>query len=296
MAQLFFEPDDLPEEQTSVGNPKLGMAAEESNPIQFDIVLLLTCHGLTLPNSFQTNSDGTISLKRIVFPSNMKDMKLTIMTASEIGVSTCDYLSLFKERLLRQIGDNLEHEQFIDLKQVQRYFRTLKKSESKKVVKETIDEFGAEGKIYMNKSGWNISNQCVERYYEYNEADAPSFSSEPDFVPFQILYQNPDNPDKFTPYENIYEILKRRFGNVYRSNIIEFLYMRGFKNICILDIACGSLSLDAKLMLGIEGLKDDDVRFRRAINPLRREGAATFTAGKRYKKRKTIKTRKTRKN
>ena len=110
------------------------MAAEESQKsIQFDIVLLISCHGLTLANSFQTNSDGTISLKRIEFPSNMKDTKLTIMTASEIGVTTCDYLTLFKERLLRQIGDNIEHEQFIDLNQVQKYFRTLKKMNLKKL-------------------------------------------------------------------------------------------------------------------------------------------------------------------
>ena len=270
------------------------MAAEESQKsIQFDIVLLISCHGLTLANSFQTNSDGTISLKRIEFPSNMKDTKLTIMTASEIGVTTCDYLTLFKERLLRQIGDNIEHEQFIDLNQVQKYFRMLKKNESNKVVKETLDEFGAEGKTYMNKSGWNISNQCVERFYTYNETDASSFSVEPEHIPFQVLYQNPDNPDKFTEYENIYSILKRRFGNVYRSNIIEFLHMRGFKNICIFDISCGSLSPDAKLMLGIEGIPEEDARFRRAITSLRREAAATFTAGKRYKKikRKTIKKR-----
>jgi hypothetical protein len=280
MAQLF---DPKSTDPTRV-------AAEETS-IQFDVVLLITCHGLTLANSLQTNLDGTISLKRIEFPPNMKDTKLTIMTASEIGVTTCDYLTLFKDRLLSQIGDTLEHEQFIDLNKVQKYFRTLKKNESKKVVKETLDEFGAEGKTYMNKSGWNISNQCVERFYTYNESDAPSFTVEPEHLPFQILYQNPDNPDKFTEYENIYSILKRRFGNVYRSNIIEFLHMRGFKNICIFDITCGSLAPDAKRMLGIEGIPEEDARFRRAITLLQREAAATFTAGKRYKKIK----RKTRK-
>jgi hypothetical protein len=46
---------------------------------------------------------------------------------------------------------------------------------------------------------------------------------------------------------------------------------------------------DAELTVGMAA---EDVRFRRALNPLRREGAATFTAGKRYIKRK----RKTRKH
>ena len=290
MAQL----DDP--ESTRVGMEVSGMAAEESpRSIQFDAVLLIACHGLTHTNSLQTNLDGTISLKRIEFPSNAKDTTLTIMTASEIGVTTCDYLNLFKQRLMSQIGDNIEHEQFIDLKQVQRYFRTLKTSESKKDVKQTIDDFGTEGKTYMNKSGWNISNQCVERFYTYDESDLQLFSVESEHFPFQILYQNQSNPYKFKEHENIYAILKRRFGNVYRSNVIDFLYARGFKNICIFDISCGSLTPDAKRMLGIEGIPEEDVRFRRALNPLRREGAATFTAGKRYKKikRKTRKTRKT---
>jgi len=270
---------ELIEEPSSI--PK-SVAKESQKSIQFDIVLLIASHGLTLANSLQTNSNGTISLKPIKFPPNMKDTKLTIMTASEIGVTTCDYLSLFKERLMSQIGDTIAHEQFIDLKQVQKYFRTLKTNESKKDVKQTIAEFGTEGKTYMNKSGWNISNQCVERYYTYDKTDAQTFSDELEYFPIQILYQN---PDRFTKYENIYSILKKRFGNVYRSNIIEFLYLRGFKNICIFDISCGSLSSDAKRMLGIEGIPEEDVRFRRAINPLRREAAATFTAGKIYKKK-----------
>jgi hypothetical protein len=284
MAQL----DDI--ESTRAGMEVSGMAAEETS-IQFDVVLLIACHGLTNTNSLQTNLNGTISLKRIEFPSNMKDTKLTIMTASEIGVTTCDYLTLFKERLMSQIGNNIKHKQSINLNQVQKYFRTLKKNESKKVVKETLDEFGAEGKTYMNKSGWNISNQCVERFYTYDESDLQLFSVESRHFPFQILYQNPDNPDKFTEYENIYAILKKRFENVYRSNIIEFLHMRGFKNICIFDISCGSLTPDAKRMLGIEGITEEDARFRRALTLLQREAAATFTAGKRYKKikRKTIK-------
>ena len=48
-------------------------------------------------------------------------------------------------------------------------------------------------------------------------------------------------------------------------------------------------------MLGITGLPEDNIKYRRTINPLRREAISTLTAGKRYKKNKSRKRRKSRK-
>jgi hypothetical protein len=295
------EPPSVQTSQSLTGIDALLKAAEEPSvqrpktekTIQFDLVLLLTAHGTTPPSALSKNSDGTISINPLLLP---EDMNLTMMCSSEFGVTTCDYLHLFKQKLMGQIGHSLDQEQFVDLKRVQTYFRELKTNESKKDVKQTLKEYGAAAYEYMNKGGWQIAHQCVERYYVYNDAeDAQTFSDFDIYKPFQVLYQNSENTNKFLSDENIFQFIKDRFGYVTRSRLLEYIHARGFKNICIFDTSCGTLSQETKTMLGITGLPEDNIKYRRTINPLRREAISTLTAGKRYKKNKSRKRRKSRK-
>jgi hypothetical protein len=267
-------------------------AHRREKTIQFDLVLLITAHGITPPSALREDSHGIFELNPLTLP----DMELTMMCSSEIGVTTCDYLHKFKGHLMSQIGRSLDEEQFIDLNQVQKYFRHLKTRESKKEDKQTVKEFGDAGKLYIHSEGWHIANQCVERYYIYNDAeDAQTFSDFDTLKPIQVLYQNPENTNNLSD-ENIYDIIQARYGVVSRSKIFEYIHENEFKNICIFDTTCGTLSRDTRQLLGILDFPESHTKYKRILNKLRYQAKRDRTAliaGKKYKN-KSRKRRKSR--
>jgi len=239
------------------------LAHYNSSFIENDIIIYVNCHGVM--EQMLTKSLDIL---------DTHDMQVTFISYAKLG--ECSF-SIWPDmyKFIHKIFDGVEFRGLNIQKILQTLWRNkLYTSKEEKKTGAALAEYGKQYAYQLPDEGWNIYTKCSERTY----------NADPSFVPpgvyylaFEVLY----DARGLLKGHDIFEELKFGKGIVLRSQLIDFLYKKGYKRPLFIDISC-AISDD-------ERLTHSDLRTlraaRRAYLPSSvREGVAGGRKSRRNKK------------
>ena len=192
---------------------------------KYDVVIYINLHG-TLTSTLEAAA-----------PLRIQGMNVTFLSYAQLGECGFIYSSIYEK--IHELFDATDMKS-INMKHILGELRATKFNMTSRHQKVITSKFGASFTRQQADEGWRIYSRWSQRYYVPEKDPQGSFvPTGTSYIPIEVLYDSTGRlKGKNIFAEIVGRITRQTKQYAYRSDVLSYLYMHGYRNPLIVDTSC----------------------------------------------------------